>query len=144
MSVFVGPFKRDDLDGLEPIEPGVRGKRLGPEMAQAIEDSGLAVTALRDGKIFLCGGVHPIDDFHGELWLRLGQACLKHKLDTLRLIREGLKIIEEVYPFKQLNAAIRCDFAPSIKMIKWLGFHLTQTRTYKGKKWLMFSKRVKE
>jgi len=141
MSVYVRPFKKSDLGAFKPIEP--MAQEFSSEFAQAIEDSGLSVTGLRDDRIFGCGGVHPCGE-QGELWLRLSDTCLRHKLETLRWIREGLKLIEETYPFKQLNAVIRCDFKTSIRLIKFLGFSLTETKTYEGKKWSIFSKRVKE
>lgn len=145
MSVYIRPFKISDLDAFVPIEPMVQSIEVDLEMAKAIEDSGLAVTGIRNGKIWGCGGVHPTgNEEQGELWLRLSRNCLKHKLDTLRWLREGLKIIEETYPFKQLNTIIRCDFKASIKLVKFLGFHETQVMTDNNKKWSIFSKRVKE
>lgn len=141
MGIYVRPFKASDISTFVPIEPMTRRDRPNPELAEAIEKSNLAVTGIRNGKIVLYGGVHPAPtEGQGELWLCLSKTCLKHKIATLRLLKDGLKIVEEVFPFAQLNAIIRYDFAPSIKLIKHLGFVLTQT---KGK-WLVFSKRVKK
>ncbi len=141
MSIFVRPFVASDLTTFEPMEPLAEPD--DPEFAQAIEDSGLAVTGVRDGKIVGCGGIHPVDDFHGEAWLRLSKDCLKHKIDTMRWIRDGMKIVEEAYPFKQLNAIVKSCFGVSVRMVERLGFGLVQERTYKGEKWLIYSKRVK-
>jgi hypothetical protein len=141
MSVYVRQFKKSDLSAFEPIEEGI--SKFSPKMAQAIEDSGLAVTGIRDGKIWGAGGVHPIDDEQGELWLRLSKDCLKHRLDTLRWLRDGLKVIEETFGFRQLNATIRCGFEQSIKMIRFMGFVQTQTKTQDGQKWMIYSKLVK-
>lgn len=141
MSVYVRPFKASDLNAFVPIEPLEEDKLKDLELAKAIEESNLAVTGIRNGRIFGCAGVHPIDDIHGEVWLRLSAECLKHKLDTLRWIISGLKIVEETYPFRQLDAAIECTFERSIKMIEFLGFKRTQK---KDGKWYIYSKRVKE
>ena len=138
--IYVRPFKASDLSAFEPMEPLAEPDDL--EFAQAIEDSGLAVTGVRDGKIVGCGGVHPESDFHGEAWLRLSKDCLNHKTDTMRWIRDGMKIVEESYPFKQLNASIRSCFKVSVRMVERLGFTLTQEQTYKNEKWLIYSKRV--
>lgn len=138
MAIFIRPFKKADLEAFKPIEEGI--SRFDPEIAQAIEDSGLSVTGIRDGKIVGCGGVHPIDEEQGEIWLRLSEDCRKHKLDTLRWLRDGFKIIEKTFPFKQINATIRCGFGQSIKLAKSLGF--VQTRA--GQEWSIYSKRVKE
>ena len=88
--------------------------------------------------------MHPIedDDFNGEMWLRLSPDCLKHKLDTLRWLRDGLKIVEETYPFGQLNATIKCCFEQSIKMIEYLGFKKTQELEHEGMQWAIYSKRI--
>jgi len=145
MPVYVRPFKVSDFEAFVPIEPLVESEIKDLEFAQAIEDSGLAITGIRDGEIVGCGGVHPIenDDFNGELWLRLSADCLKHKLDTLRWLKDGLKIIEETYPFGQLNATIRCCFEKSVKLVEYLGFKRIRERKIEGQKWLFYSKRIK-
>lgn len=140
--IFIRPFKTSDFSAFEPLE-----MIAGPvdiELAQAIEDSGLAVTGVRNGEVIGCGGVHPVDDFLGEAWLRLSKDCLKHKIDTMRWIRDGLKIVEEIYPFKQLNASIRSCFKVSARMVERLGFELVEEKTYEDEKWLIYSKRVQE
>lgn len=142
--IYVRPFRKEDFSAFVPIEPLDVNEAKDPEFVQAIEDSCLAVTGIRNGEIFGCGGCHPLNNEQGELWLRLSKDCLKYKLDTLRWLREGLKIIEEIYPFQQLNAIIRCNFDKSIKLVKFLGFNHTRTITDKGEKWLMFSKLIKE
>jgi len=142
MSVLIRPFKVSDLGAFKPIES--IENEFSPEMAQAIEDSCLSVTGLRDGKIVGCGGIHPITEEQGEIWLRLSEDCRKHKLDTIRWLRDGFKIIEETFGFRQINATIRCGFAQSIKLVKFMGFVQTQTITHKGQKWNIYSKLVKE
>jgi hypothetical protein len=141
--IYVRPFKISDFKAFVPIEPFAGPEPVDPEFAQAIEDSGLAVTGIMDGKVIGCGGVHPVNDFHGELWLRLSTDCLKYKYSFARWLKEGLRIIEEDYPFKQLNATIKCCFETSIKMIEHLGFERTQEVEREGQKWFVYSKRVK-
>lgn len=138
--IFVRPFKVSDLTAFEPMEP-----LAGPddaEFAQAIEDSGLAVTGVRDGKVVGCAGIHPIDDFLGEAWLRLSRDCLKHKVDTMRWLRDGLEIVEKDYPFKQINALIKACFGVGIRMVERMGFELVEEKTFENEKWLIYSKRV--
>jgi len=144
MSIYVRPFRVSDFNSFIPIEP--LAEPSDPEFAQAIEDSGLAVTGIRDGEVVGCGGVHPIenDDFHGEMWLRLSETCRRYPLDTLRWLEDGLKIIEETYSFKQLNATIKCCFKKSVRMIEYLGFVRTREIEHEGQKWFVYSKRVKE
>ena len=140
MRTYTRPFRVSDFIAFEPIEPLVSVGTSDPEFVQAIEDSGLAVTGIRDGEIIGCAGVHPVidDDFNGDIWLRLSPDCLEHKISTLLWIKEGLKIIEEAYPFGQLNATIRSCFESSIKMIEHLGFK----RTREVDEWLIYSKRI--
>ncbi len=144
MSVYIRPFKVSDFDEFVPIEPLTTTEAIDSVFARAIEDSGLAVTGVRDGNVIGCGGVHPIvgDDFNGEMWLRLSPDCLEHKLDTLRWLRDGLKIVEETYSFGQLNANIKCCFEQSMKMVEYLGFKRTQEVEHQGEKWAIYSKRV--
>lgn len=138
--ILIRPFKKEDLDAFTPIEPLGADEQLGNELAQAMEDSNLAITGIRDNEIVGCGGVHPVDDFHGEMWLRLSPICQKYPMDTLRWIKDAFEIIEETFPFKQLNATIKCGFKKSIRLIEHLGF--TQTRTHNN--WNIYSKRVQE
>ena len=142
MSVLVRPFKKSDLKEIDPIEPLATNEMGDDEFTQAIEDSGLAVTGVRNGKVIGCGGVHPIDENQGEMWLRLDKDCLNHKIDTLWWLKCGMAIIEETYPFKQLNATVSCCFKESIKMIEWLGFIFTEEKMCDNKTWLIYSKRI--
>ncbi|KKL10775.1 hypothetical protein LCGC14_2552450 [marine sediment metagenome] len=142
--IYIRPFRVSDFEAFEPIEPLATAEIKDPAFAQAIEDSCLAVTGVRDGEVIGCAGVHPVedDDFNGEMWLRLSPDCLKHKLDTLRWIRDGLKIIEETFPFGQLNATIKCCFTQSIKMVEYLGFKRVREVEHEGKQWFIYSKRI--
>lgn len=139
--VYVRPFRVEDLTAFEPIEKILT--EFEPEFAQAIEDSGLSVTGVRNGKVIGCGGCHPITEDLGEIWLRLSEDCKKHRLDTIRWLRDGFAIIEESFPFRQINATIKCGFAQSIKLAKFVGFVQTQTVTQDGQKWNIYSKLVK-
>lgn len=138
MAIYIRPMKKSDLGAFKPIEEGI--SRFNPEQAQAIEDSGLSVTGIRNGEIVGCGGVHPISEEQGELWLMLSHDCLEHKFEILRCLKDGLKIVEETFGFRQLNATIRCGFKQSIKLVRFLGFKQTQT----GQEWNIYSKQVKE
>jgi len=144
--IYVRPFKANDFKAFEPIEPMVHAEIIDMEFVQAIEDSGLAVTGIRNGEIVGCGGVHPIENEpeQGEMWLRLSKTCQSHRLDTLMCLKDGLKIIEEIYPFNQLNATIKCGFEKSIKLVEYLGFVRTREVETEGQKWFIYSKRVKE
>jgi len=140
LSILIRPFRASDLAAFTPIEALKLAEIKDPELAKAIEDSGLAVTGIRNGVIVGCGGVHPVDDFHGEIWLRLSKTCQKYPLGTLRWLKSGLDIIEKTYPFKQLNATIKCGFDKSIKLIEYLGFGATELKDG----WMIFSKRIQE
>ncbi len=142
--IYVRPFKVEDFEKFEPIEPLTNAEIYDSEFAQAIEDSGLAVTGIKDGKVIGCSGVHPIDEVHGEIWLRLSPECMKHKTSTMRWLKAGLKIVEATYPFKQLNATIQECFEVSLRMIEYLGFVSTETEEIDGKQWVTYSKRIKD
>jgi hypothetical protein len=145
MGVYVREFKKEDLKAFKTIEQIAEDEEYSDELAQAIEDSHLAITGVRNGKIIGCGGVHPVENNpdHGELWLKLSHDCKKHKIEIIRWLNEGFKIISNVFPFKQLNATLKHDFPESIKLVKFLGLVKTQEFVYDGQKWLIFSKRVK-
>ena len=140
MGVYVRPFRKSDLSAFVPIEPMGIDELKDPELAQAIEDSNLAVTGIRNGQIVGCGGVHPINSEQGELWLRLSEECLKHKIDTYRWLKSGLKIIEEAFPFRQLNAVIQCSYEKGIKLVERFGFQRVQI----SKKHITYAKLVRD
>ena len=142
--IYVRPFKKEDFLTFVPIEPLPEPEVYDEKLTQVIEDSGLAITGIRDGKVIGCGGVHPeTNEGHGEMWLRLSETCLEHKLDTLRWIKDGLKVIEETFPFEQLNAVVRCCFKESVKLLEYLGFSRTQEIFENNVKWFIYSKRIK-
>ncbi len=143
MGIYIRPFKKEDLAAFDPIEPLTSTEINDMEFAQAIEDSGLAVTGLRYGKIVGCGGVHPIDKYSGELWLRISKECNEFRIETLRLIKSALKIIEETYPFEILTATVKCGFDTSICMIERFGFKYESETLENGLTWRTYIKRTK-
>ncbi len=140
MATYIRPFRKEDLAAFTPIEPLSTAQIKDKKLAQAMEDSGLAVTGIRNGSIVGCGGVHPIDDFRGQIWLRLNKDCLNYRIEIIRWIKSGLKIIEETFPFKQLDLAVDSCFVSGIKLVEFLGFKMTQTKD----NWLIYSKRVQK
>jgi hypothetical protein len=140
MSIFIRPFKVSDLSAFDPVESLSSAEINDAELAQAIEDSGLAVTGIRKGRIIGCVGVHPIDERNGEVWIRLSKECMGFRIETLRLLRDGQKILDETYPFEQLNAAIKPGFRFGIRMAEWLGYIVTEQRTIDGD--IIYSKRT--
>jgi len=142
--IYVRPFKAEDIKAFKPVEPIGRDLLIIPDLAEAIERSGLAVTGYIDGEIVCCGGVHPTEQKgHGEAWIRLSKKCQQYPIATMRWIKAGMNIVEETYPFEQLNAWVRQDCPMMIKMIGMLGFALTQTKTALGITYGVYSKRIK-
>lgn len=146
MSIYVRPFKVSDLNTFELLEPlsEPSDMKFTPEFSQAVEDSGLSVTGVRDGKVIGCGGVIPIDDFFGQAWLRLSKECMNFKIDTMRWLRDGMEVVEQGYPFEQINTVVKSCFAVSVKMVERLGFGLVGEKMFNGEKWLMYSKRIQD
>lgn len=142
MYIYVRPFKAEDIKKFKPIEPIVTDEVM--PIADLIEKSGLAVTGLINGEVVCCGGVHPVNKEQGEAWLRISRKCRKYKFATLRWIFAGLKIVEETYPFNQLNATVRLDCPKMVKLIETLGFKLVQYAEEKKVKYGIYVKRVKE
>lgn len=143
--VYVRAFKATDLKAFTPLEPMEADSMDDPEFAKAIEDSELAITGIRNGKIVGCGGVHPIENnkTDGEMWIRLSETCRKHPFDTLRWLRDGLEIVEKTFPFEKLYASMRCSFPRAIKLIKHLGFKKFKEVLYENEMWHIYSKEIK-
>ena len=143
--IYIRPFKKEDLLAFNPIEPMAKAEIKDMEFAQAIEDSELAVTGIRDSKIVACGGVHPTNNSeYGELWIRLNHDCKNHKIETMQCLRDGLKIIEEISPFKYLGASIRNSFRKSAPFLESFGYVKIEEVDYENEKWLVYRKRIKQ
>jgi len=141
MAIYIRPFQKSDLKAFKPIEPFTVDELDTSEMAQAIEDSHLAVTGVKNGKIVGCGGVHPINAEQGELWLRLSKDCRTFPVETILWLRSGLKIIEETFPFRQLNAAVLKHYTRGRKLIEYFGF---QSVSIIDDKVIMYAKLVRD
>lgn len=140
--IIIRPFRQSDLQAFTPIE--ALSEAYDPAFAKAIEDSHLSVAGVNGNTVVGCGGVHPVNAFHGELWLRLSDWCLTHRIATARWLMCGLKIIEETYPFKQLNAHIKDGFRESISLLKRMGFTEVEEQVNGNQKYIVFAKRVRE
>ena len=140
--IYVRPFKVSDLADFIPIEALTPLEIEDDELAKAIEDSGLSNTCIKDGKILGCGGIHPIDDKTGEIWIRLSQDCLGFKIGTLRVLKECMKIVEEVYSFEILTATVKCCFGASVNMIERFGFKQVKEVTRDNEQWFLYKKRI--
>ena len=141
--IYIRPFKKEDFLAFKPIEPLPEEEIYDEVLAQQIEDSGLAVTGIRDGKVVGCGGVHPqIDTSQGEIWLRISRECLRFKIESLITLKKALAIIEEVYPFERLNAVVKSRFKQSNKLAQYLGFTLAQSVMHNGEEWDIYTKLV--
>ncbi len=55
MGIYIRPFEVADLSAFDPIEPLTSAEFNDMELAQAIEDSSLAITGIKDGKVIGCG-----------------------------------------------------------------------------------------
>ncbi len=100
----------------------LEGKDLYPDWAEKAEETCLAVTGIRDGKVIGAGGVHPVDENQGVLWLRLSKECLDFPVETARWLKLGLRIIEETFSFRQLNAVVKCGYENGIRLIEHFGY----------------------
>jgi len=134
--VTIRPFKKEDLC-FEPIEPDITP--FTDEFVEAIEQSGLAVTGMRNGKVVGCGGVHP-DGPQAELWLRLSKEVVNFPRTAMRIVLEAERIIEKTYGFEKLFAVIRSDFCESEKIVKRLGFEAAEEKAQNGRMWKIYSK----
>ena len=137
---LIRPFKKEDLDKFEPIEP-YNGRDELKDLAELIEVSGLAVTGLKDGKVVGCGGVHPHDK-KGELWLRISSECKKFPIETARCLKEAIGIIEKEFGFRQLYAVIQDRFCHGKKLIERCGYKPIQTKTENGIEYIVYSKLI--
>lgn len=142
MAIYIRPFKKEDFEMFIPIEP-LEGS-IKTELVQAIEDSGLAVSGIKDGKVIASAGVHPANSEQGELWLRVSKGCSKYPVEVYRFLKRGLKIIEETYPFRQLYAVVNVNFERGIRLIERFGYKPVEYRTVNKNRYIVYTKLVKE
>lgn len=142
MAIYIRPFKKEDIKELEPIEPAIGHDGI-IELAEQIETSGLAVTAIKNGEVVGCGGVHPVTEREGELWVRISVKAVNFKFEMARSIREVLKIIEERFEFPVLNAYVQDKFCVGKRMLVKFGYELVRHISENGIKYAIYSKTVK-
>ncbi len=145
MLIYIRPFKADDFSAFEPLERIYGEEYDDPKIAKMIEESGLSVTGVAGDVIVGCGGVHPIDENQGELWLRVNKNYAKlHPIELYKWLKAGIRIIEETYPFRQLNAVVKCGYEKGKKFIESFGYKQTQVIKYKNEEHYVYSKLVKD
>jgi len=58
----------------------------------------------------------------GEIWLVLDENTGLSKYETVYFLKEGLKIIEENFGLRRLQARVRANFAGGIRLVEHFGF----------------------
>jgi hypothetical protein len=140
MGIYIRDFKATDLLEIDCIEP-LKFEEIYPEWAVVAEESKLAVTGIRNGKVVGCGGVHPSEqEGQGWLWMRIDKDCLHYPVETMRWLKSGIKILEEMFPFRQLNAVVKCGYERGVRFIEQFGYNLVQIK--KGQ--MIYSKLVRQ
>jgi RimJ/RimL family protein N-acetyltransferase len=142
MSIYLKAFKKGDQE-FSMIEPLASFEEWDDEFAQAVEDSNLAVTGIKNGEVIGCAGCHPIDEYTGEVWIRLSEECAGFKIEMIRLLKDGLRLMEETYPFETLRATVKCGFNKSTSMIERFGFEFDSEIEEGGSMWRTYTKRTK-
>jgi hypothetical protein len=113
------PFRADHLRALtlQPAQAAWRG-RIDGETGDALEQGGLAWTLMRAGRVIGCGGVIDRGSGRGEAWALIAQDAGPAMLAATRAVRRYF----QTAPFRRIEAATACRFAPGRRWAEMLGF----------------------
>ncbi len=128
------PFKWRDGLGLvaDPNEKGLKGHKDIEKWLKINESEGPGYTVLFNGKIVACGGVRIFwraDDGEacGEAWFLAENGIGSVHIDPQIAKEQLYKIIEE-NNLGRVEASPRCDWAPGLSYVRWLGFKVEGKR----------------
>lgn len=92
-------------------------KHLTPEHAVALE-SGLAMTAMEDGRPLMCGGLAEMWSERALLWSFISSEAGRH---FVAIHRATVRFLE-VAPYRRIEAEADCDFPEAHRWLTMLGF----------------------
>lgn len=114
-------YKESDYDRIgDCVEP-----LSAMELVRVKKNSGVHLTLTHKKKILACGGIIITNEDEGCVWLRLTQDICKNKIDLIRMLKAGQKIIEESFGLKKLCAYVKDSFPVGRRFAEHFGFHRT-------------------
>ena len=110
-------------DALEPFMP----------TALKVNEQGLVITAIEDGRIMACGGVVYTNSAKGVVWVKVSKKCLREPLRWARTIRETFRLMKDSVGDLRISTYILADFCKGEKLARLIGLKRTdETEEYKG------------
>ena len=114
-------YKESDYDRIgecaEPLSP--------MEIIRVRKNSGVHLTVTHKRRILACGGIIITGDDEGCVWMRLTKELCKNKIELIRMLKEGLKIVEESFGLSKLRACVKDSFPTGQRFAEHFGFHRT-------------------
>lgn len=117
------PFKAEHLELFTQTEEDK--KRYGvfsDEIAQGMEELGVAFTAVDDGRILVVGGVLLIDNVKGHCWTMVSKYAAGYGISVLRVVKGQLESIMETHGLHRVETANIADATEHHRWCELLGF----------------------
>lgn len=101
---------------------------------------GLAVTAIEDGNVMVCGGIAYINDNEGIVWVKVSKKCIEQSFRWARGIRETFRLMMDSMGSMKIATYILEDFCKGEKMARMIGMKkVGETYEFCGKMYNKYS-----
>lgn len=82
---------------------------------------GIAVTAIEDGNVMVCGGIAYINEDEGIVWVKVSKKCLSQPIRYARGIREAFRLMMESLGSMTITTYILEEFCKGERLAGLIG-----------------------
>jgi hypothetical protein len=101
-----------------------------------IIEQGVAITAVEDGVVTVCGGIALVNDDEGIVWIKVSRKCLNQPIRYARGIRDVFKIMADCIGPIRITTYIVDEFCKGEKLARFVGLKRNgETCEFKNRKY---------
>lgn len=124
---MIVPFKAEHLEQMDQHDTtSFFRPHIKLEQLKLLEQSGMAYTAIKDGRVLGCAGVVEYWPDRGEVWAVFDK---KIQHDFVYIHKAALRFLDTV-PIRRIEAAVEFNFVAGHRWIRMLGFELEAVRMH--------------
>jgi len=86
-----------------------------------IVQRGVAVTAIEDGNVMICGGIAYVSDDEGIVWVKVSKKCLSQPIRYARGIKEVFKYMMDSLDSMTITTYILEEFCKGERLARLIG-----------------------
>jgi len=118
----------------DPVEMGL------PE--QNVFQDSVGLTAIVDGEIRVVGGIWLVDEDTGYLWMKISKQISKHPKQLMRVLREGLAILDDSFGVPHILTYVDENFVQGDRLCRLMGLERTEeSKEHENKRYFVYKLR---